>query len=54
MKKGSFNAWLYRIVVNKCFDYLRKYKQQARSIDIDIADGRYPEKFYYYVRKMSN
>ncbi|MFJ7700432.1 RNA polymerase sigma factor [Lysinibacillus fusiformis] len=43
-KKGSFNAWLYRIVVNKCFDYLRKYKQQARSIDIDIADGRYPEK----------
>ena len=43
-KKGSFNAWLYRIVVNKCFDYLRKYKQQARSIDMDIADGRYPEK----------
>ena len=43
-KTVSFNAWLYRIVVNKCFDYLRKYKQQASSIDIEIADGRYPEK----------
>lgn len=43
-KTGSFNAWLYRIVVNKCFDYLRKYKQQEKSIDIEIADGRYPEK----------
>ncbi|WP_144787977.1 sigma-70 family RNA polymerase sigma factor [Lysinibacillus fusiformis] len=27
-----------------CFAYIRKYKQQARSIDIDIADGHYPEK----------
>lgn len=43
-KTGSFNSWLYRIVVNKCFDYLRKNKQQAKSIDIEIADGRYPEK----------
>lgn len=43
-KTGSFNAWLYRIVVNNCFDYLRKHKHQTTSIDIEVADSRYPEK----------
>lgn len=41
---GSFNAWLYRIVVNNCFDYLRIHKLQTIRIDSDVMDNRYPEK----------
>jgi len=26
---ASFNTWLYRIVVNKCYDYLRKRKRES-------------------------
>ncbi|MEK4426150.1 RNA polymerase sigma factor [Solibacillus sp. FSL K6-1523] len=43
-KTGSFNAWLYRIVVNYCFDYLRKHKHQTIEIESEITDSRYPEK----------
>lgn len=43
-KTGSFNAWIYRIVVNICFDYLRKQKHQTTPVDIDIPDSHYPEK----------
>lgn len=43
-KTGSFNAWIYRIVVNICFDYLRKQKHQTTPVDSDIPDSRYPEK----------
>ena len=43
-KTGSFNAWLYRIVVNNCFDYLRKTKLQTISIDSDVTNSHYPEK----------
>ncbi|QDQ03211.1 RNA polymerase sigma factor [Lysinibacillus fusiformis] len=43
-KMGSFNAWLYRIVVNNCFDYLRIHKLQTIRIDSDVMDNRYPEK----------
>ncbi len=42
-KTGSFNAWLYRIVVNNCFDHLRKHKYQTTPIDIEVTDSRYPE-----------
>ena len=41
---GSFNAWIYRIVVNYCFDYLRKHKYQTIEIASDVMDSRYPEK----------
>lgn len=41
---GSFNAWIYRIVVNYCFDYLRKSKKQPIEIDSDISNSQYPEK----------
>ena len=43
-KTGSFNAWLYRIVVNQCFDYLRKTKLQTTQIEHDVMDSHYPEK----------
>lgn len=43
-KIGSFNAWLYRIVVNNCFDYLRIQKIQTMQIDSNVMDNRYPEK----------
>ena len=41
---GSFNAWLYRIVVHYCFDYLRKNKQQSVQIDSEVMNSDYPEK----------
>lgn len=41
---GSFNAWLYRIVVNNCFDYLRKNKLQMIHIDSEVINSHYPEK----------
>jgi RNA polymerase sigma-70 factor (ECF subfamily) len=28
---GSFNTWLYRIVVNKCYDHLRRKKRNPES-----------------------
>lgn len=41
---GSFNAWLYRIVVNNCFDYLRKSKLQDTHVDVEVTDYYCPEK----------
>lgn len=41
---GSFNAWLYRIVVNNCFDYLRKHNLQTVQIETDVMDNANPEK----------
>lgn len=41
---GSFNAWLYRIVVNQCYDYLRKQPKQPVLEDIEFIEKQYPEK----------
>ncbi|MER1986718.1 MAG: RNA polymerase sigma factor [Solibacillus sp.] len=41
---GSFNAWLYRIVVNNCFDYLRKAKLQFTQTEAETTDHSSPEK----------
>lgn len=40
---GSFNAWLYRIVVNHCYDYLRKNKLETSEIE-EIIDESTPER----------
>lgn len=37
---GSFNAWLYRIVVNQCYDYLRK---QPMLEEIEFIEKQTPE-----------
>lgn len=40
---GSFNAWLYRIVVNQCYDYLRKHPKQSMLEEIEFIEKQYPE-----------
>ena len=40
---GSFNAWLYRIVVNQCYDYLRKQSKQSTLEEIEFIEKQYPE-----------
>lgn len=40
---GSFNAWLYRIVVNQCYDYLRKQPKQSILEEIEFIEKQYPE-----------
>ena len=40
---GSFNAWLYRIVVNQCYDYLRKQSKQSMLEEIEFIEIQYPE-----------
>ena len=42
---GSFNAWLYRIVVNQCYDYLRRQPKQSSVLeDTEFIEKQYPEK----------
>lgn len=41
---GSFNAWLYRIVVNQCYDYLRKQPKQPMLEEVEFVDNQSPEK----------
>lgn len=41
---GSFHSWLYRIVVNQCYDYLRKQRKLIEARDIEIIEKQYPEK----------
>lgn len=40
----SFNAWLYRIVVNQCYDYLRKQPKQPLFEPTEFMDKQSPEK----------
>lgn len=40
---GSFNAWLYRIVVNQCYDYLRKQPKQPLHGEIESIEIQSPE-----------
>ncbi|KGR78591.1 RNA polymerase sigma factor [Ureibacillus sinduriensis] len=40
---GSFNAWLYRIVVNQCYDYLRKQSKQPLHGEIESIEIQSPE-----------
>lgn len=40
---GSFNAWLYRIVVNQCYDYLRKQSKQPMLEEIEFIEKKSPE-----------
>ena len=40
---GSFNSWLYRIVVNQCYDYLRKQSKQSTLEEIEFIEKQYPE-----------
>jgi RNA polymerase sigma-70 factor, ECF subfamily len=35
--EGSFEAWLYRIVVNQCYDYLRKRKRTPQVTEADLS-----------------
>ncbi len=37
-KKASFKTWFYRILRNKCIDYLRKKRESFLDVDIDIID----------------
>ena len=41
---GTFQAWLYRLVMNYCFDYLRKTKQSFVLDESESVDHQYPEK----------
>jgi len=34
---GSFDAWLHRIVVNQCYDYLRKRKRAPQVTEADLS-----------------
>src|SRR4029077_11025903 len=36
--EASFEAWLYRITVNQCCDYLRKRKREAQVTESDLSD----------------
>ena len=40
---GSFNAWLYRIVVNQCYDYLRKHTTQPKHEVFEFIEKQSPE-----------
>lgn len=40
---GSFNAWLYRIVVNQCYDFLRKQPKQSMHEEIEFIEKQSPE-----------
>ena len=41
---GSFNAWFYRIVVNHCYDYLRKAPVQLELAEPQFIEKQHPEK----------
>ncbi len=36
--KDSFDAWLYRIVVNQCYDHLRKRKRNPQIREADLSE----------------
>ncbi len=40
--KYRFSSWLYRVVKNHCYDYLRKSKLPQISIDDDLRDDGRP------------
>ena len=40
----SFNAWLYRLVVNQCYDYLRKQPKRPVLEEVEFIDKQSPEK----------
>jgi RNA polymerase sigma-70 factor, ECF subfamily len=35
----SFSTWIYRIVTNACFDYLRRNRTRSKSTPIEINDN---------------
>jgi RNA polymerase sigma-70 factor (ECF subfamily) len=35
----SFSTWIYRIVTNACFDYLRRNRARSKSTPIEINDN---------------
>jgi RNA polymerase sigma-70 factor, ECF subfamily len=35
--EASFDAWLYRIVVNQCYDHLRKQKREPQTVWLEPA-----------------
>lgn len=41
---GSFNAWFYRIVMNHCYDYLRKSPVQFEVVKPQFVEKQHPEK----------
>lgn len=51
---GSFNAWLYRIVVNQCYDHLRKQPMQPMLNDIEFIEKQYPEKMILKKEQLEN
>jgi RNA polymerase sigma-70 factor (ECF subfamily) len=36
--EASFEAWLYRITVNQCYDFLRKRKRDAQVAESDLSE----------------
>jgi RNA polymerase sigma-70 factor (ECF subfamily) len=45
--EASFEAWLYRITVNQCYDFLRKRKRDAQVVESDLSEeeAHFFEKF---------
>lgn len=40
---GSFNAWLYRLAMHHCLDYLKKKRPEVAQDETFVADHTYPE-----------
>ena len=40
---GSFNAWLYRLAMHHCLDYVKKKRPVISDDELQIADDTYPE-----------
>ena len=36
--EACYEAWLYRITVNQCYDYLRKRKREAQVTESDLSE----------------
>jgi RNA polymerase sigma-70 factor (ECF subfamily) len=36
--EASFEAWLYRITINQCYDFLRKRKRDAQVMESDLSE----------------
>jgi RNA polymerase sigma-70 factor, ECF subfamily len=45
--EASFEAWLYRITINQCYDFLRKRKRDAQVAESDLSEEetRFFERF---------